>query len=212
MLSKRRTPKTSVRPTATRNSQAANDAASTMMALSVVTRLLWLATSWRVRCAASQSEHLISIRTLGSLEAGFDPVDRTYPVRRIHARGRVYPDVGDDRFVLGFVPAGIDAIGCSLDRLVAVIVHHHDRKAARGFKRQAFQCRDHGFRLLLAGRTARGLFVRCLDAEDALRCRIRSERRHAAVGFDVFGLDPVGQRCLSREVAVRTARTEDRSW
>src|SRR5579863_1114284 len=165
MLSKRRTPKTSVRPTATRNSQAANDAASTMMALSVVTRTLWLARSWQVRCAAHRisigtlSIRTLSIRTLGALETRFDPVDRTHPVRRIHACGRVYLDVGDDRLVLGFVPAGIDTIGRGLDRLVAVVVRHDDRKAARGFKREAFQRRDHGFRLLLARRAACGLFV-----------------------------------------------------
>jgi hypothetical protein len=101
MLTRRSTPKTSVRPTATKKSQAAKEAASTTIALNVLTRVARLTLrqgNWRAACH-------VSIGTFGSLEAGLDPVNGADTVWWIDALSCINLDVGDDRFVPGFVPA-----------------------------------------------------------------------------------------------------------
>src|SRR5216683_1599881 len=107
MLSRRRTPNTSVSPTATRNSQAANETASTMIVLNVPKKT----PAWRTNGRRDRRDARIVRRpsAFGAPEARLDPIDRPNPVRRIDAFGRIHLDVGDDGFVLGLVPAGIDA-------------------------------------------------------------------------------------------------------
>ena len=129
--------------------------------------------------------------------------------RRVHALGRIAHDVDDFGLVLLLVEA-VGAVGGVLDALVAVAERHLHR-AARAVVLDALE----GRRDLVGGRLAAALVLlrllpRHLQAEDRQRHLVGRIGRRRAVAVHVDLLEPLVQRVVGRERAVR--RRGRRRW